>query len=121
MSRPRKDDQLLVLALAQGKSQAEAGRITGFAERTVRSRLQDEDFRQRVEAARVEVTAAAAAQLASLYPRAIGALSDLLDDPEPSVKLRAAQAVLKTGPELKAHLDFEQRLLEIEASVRNAS
>ena len=120
MSRPRIADELLVAALAQGKTHAEAGRIAGMSARTVRRRLQDDDFGARVEQARAEVTSAAAAQLAGLYPRAIGALSDLLDDKEGSVRLRAAQAVLKAGPELKAHTDFEQRLLEIESSVRSA-
>ena len=74
----------------------------------------------RVEAAHAEVTSAAAAQLAGLYPKAIGALSDLLDDRESSVRL-TQRSILKAGSELKAHTDFEQRLLEIEESVRNAS
>lgn len=121
MSRPRKDDQLLVVALANGKTQAEAGRIAGFSDRSVRRRLQDQDFAARVDAARAEVTSAAAAQLAGLYPKAIGALSELLDDRESSIRLRAAQAVLKAGPALKSHTDFEQRLLEIAEGVRNAS
>src|SRR4051812_69353 len=118
MSRPPKDDQLVIVALAQGKTQAAAASIAGMSERSVRRRLQDKDFAARVDAARAEVTSAAAAQLAGLYPRAIGTLSDLLDDRESSVRLRAAQAVLKAGPDLQAHTDYERRLLEIEESVR---
>src|SRR4051812_34404640 len=67
MSRPTKGDDLLVVALAQGKTRTEAGRIANVSDRTVRRRLQDPAFTARVNRARAETTAAAAAELADLY------------------------------------------------------
>ena len=78
-----KDDELLVVAaLAQGEDSGRGGqdRRLRCSDRAD-SGMREEDFAgvARRGGSR-QVTSAAAAQLAGLYPKAIGALSDLLDD-----------------------------------------
>src|SRR5437868_11201590 len=97
MGRARRDDERIIGALAHGLNQAEASRVTGVSERTIRRRMQDPDFRDRVAAVRGEIARAAAAQLESLYAKAIGTLEQLLDDRNADRRLRAAQLVLKVG------------------------
>ncbi len=121
MSRPRKADDLLLVALSQGKTHAEAARIADVSERTVRRRLEDPEFATRVEHRRAEVTAAAAGQLAGLYGKAIGALSDLLDHGDDPLRVRAAQIILRSVLEFRSHADFEERLLAIEETIQNSS
>ncbi len=114
VSRAGKGDDLLVEALGKGRTQVQAAAFAGVSERTVRRRLEDPDFAARVRDARAEFTRAAAAQLGGLYEKAIGVLNDSLEDGDGKVRLRAAQVVLKTGPEFRAHGELEERLLALE-------
>ena len=115
MSRPRKPDELKITALVQGRTHAEAAREARVSERTVRRRLQDPDIAARIQHGRDELTSAAAAKMAELYPRAIQTLGELLDDKAKEIRLRAAQSVLKIGPDFRARTEIEDRLRALEA------
>ena len=122
MSRPRKNNDLIVSALAHGKTHAQAARIAGVSERTIGRRAQEPDFAARVNQARAEVTAAATAQLAALTSKAIAVLDDTLDDADEDhagLRLRAAQIVLKSGLEYRERAELEGRVLALEASSSN--
>ena len=121
MSRSRKPDDLLVVALAQGKSHLEAGKIAGMSERTVRRRLQDPDFAALIDRERAAMTANLAAEFAGLYSNALDTMRDLLQHKDGRVRLGAAQFILKRGPELRTSTEIEERLLELEENVRNSS
>ena len=121
MSRPRKPDELLIAALIQGRTHAEAARLAGVSERTVRRRLRDADVAARIQHGRDELTSAAAARMAELYPRAIETLGELLDDKAKDIRLRAAQSVLKIGPDFRARTEIEDRLRALEADAQTSS
>jgi hypothetical protein len=120
MGRPRKDDEIIVGALALGKTYPQAARIAGVGERTVSRRMQDPAFAQRVRAARAAAAAENAAELAALMPKAIGVLGDLLYDAESGIRLRAAQVVFKVGLEYRERAELEERLRILEDGSENA-
>lgn len=104
MERPREDDdggrdegrdEVLVSALAAGQTYQEAGDLIGRSARTVRRLAADTELRRRVAERRREMAANAAARSAALVEAAIGVLEELLRDPVPVVRLRAADAALR--------------------------
>lgn len=96
--RRRDIDDLLVAALASGRSYREAGAAAGVSERTVRRRMADPGFRGKV----VELRGAEIDRIRGLIlreaPAAVAALSDLAAHAESeSARLGAAKAVLALG------------------------
>src|SRR5215213_2822305 len=60
----RDADQALVAALAAGATKQEAARLAGVGERTIYRRLEDPDFRRRVDQARGELVGRVVGRLA---------------------------------------------------------
>src|SRR2546430_29833 len=91
----------LILALAGGKTVAEAADATGLSERTIFRRLEDADFRRRVSQARGDMLARAVGRLADVSARAVKTLEALLEAEGEFVRLNAAKAILETGNRLR--------------------
>ena len=106
MSARHPGDDVLIATLVGGATQHEAATAAGVSERTVRRRLQDPEFNQRLREAGDQMIAAMAARTLSLGKKALGVLDDALDDDNPHVRLRAAALTFRTGNELN-----EQHLL----------
>jgi hypothetical protein len=128
--RPRNEDVLVVL-LASGATNAEATEGSGFTERTVYRRLQDDNFRQRIEQARRTFTQRALDRLLSLRLKHIEHISRLAAaDPLPAdpdelararadlaphaVRLAASKAVVELGSKLLSEHELERRLRAVE-------
>jgi hypothetical protein len=94
-ARRRDVDELLVAALATGRTYAEAGQAAGVHERTVRRRMAEADFRARVAIARAELIDHATGELADSLTAATRTLRGLLADPEPRIRLGAAVKLLE--------------------------
>jgi hypothetical protein len=94
--RGRKDcDEQLLLALAAGASVAVAASQAQCSERTVRRRLADPGFRQRVSETRGELVQAAVGRLSAIGSIAADELLRLIKSGDSDqVKLGAARAVL---------------------------
>ena len=114
MGRPRKSDDLIIQGLVHGMTYVEVGNLAGVGVRTIGRRLQDPDFVARLNQARAEQTAADAAKLAALAFKAIDVLDDAMDEADPRIRVRAAQLVLKIGPEFRDRTEFEGRLRALE-------
>lgn len=92
-------DDLLIAALARGATQARAAQESGCSERTVRRRLEDENFRARVQAAREEPLQRATGALAAGAPSAVNTLLKLMTSAKnESVRLGAAKALFDQLP-----------------------
>jgi hypothetical protein len=106
-----------VLALAAGRSAAEAAAACGVGERTVRTWLADPAFVARVQAIRGELSALAVGRLADLSGKAADALGRLLDEPSPMARLGAARAILEAGPWLREQDELAAKLAALEAKL----
>jgi hypothetical protein len=88
-------DELLALALAQGKTRVEAAVVAGVSERTVYTRLSDSDFTRRVSDLRADLVNTSVGRLAAAAASAASTLEELLGvATPPTVRLGAARAVL---------------------------
>ncbi len=117
--RRRPGDDLLVLALAQGRTQADAAAFAGVSERTVRRRLLEPEFNRRIRAERDQLVKDTASRLTSLYPKAVDALEQTLDAESGHVRLRAVELVIDLGNALRDRAEIESRLIEVEHGLRS--
>ena len=90
----RNADDVLISALVGGVTYAEASATAGVSERTVRRRLDDADFRQRLDRERSKVREQAIGRLVTLVGHATVTLADLLENESSTIRLQAARAVL---------------------------
>ncbi len=86
-------DELLVAALASGSSYSEAAKVARCSLSTVRRRMADSAFRERVMTERADYVDALRARLLAAAPSAVDALIDLLGT-DGSVRLGAARTLL---------------------------
>ena len=115
-------DEALLAALLRGATVPEAARAVGLSERTARRRLHDPEFRRRLDAARAEVTAVLAAQLAGGAELGYSVLVGLARDKQvpAAVRRNAARDLLAMSVELGAARDVEARLEALEAALAKA-
>jgi hypothetical protein len=116
--RRRGSDQLLVAALAGGATQAEAGAAAGVSERTVRRRLADPGFADRVREERSALVARIGARLTGLTVHAVDALAELLAaGVADGVRLRTALGVLDSSRTWRDAGEVEERLRAVEQAL----
>ena len=103
--------------MASAPSLAQAARISGFAERTLRRWLDDDDFRGELTRLRQESAELARLELQGLMLRSVSVLSQAMDDPDKAIRLRAARyamsfavRVCETGKLKKDIQDLEDAL-----------
>ena len=103
--------------MASAPSLAQAARISGFAERTLRRWLDDDDFRGELTRLRQESAELARLELQGLMLRSVCVLSQAMDDPDKAISLRAARyamsfavRVCETGKLKKDIQDLEDAL-----------
>ncbi len=110
----RDADEALVAAVAAGATKQEAAQLIGVGERTVYRRLDDPDFRRRVDQARAELVSRTVGKLADASTAAVTTLCALLEADSESIRLGAARAILELGLKLRASEEFERRLSALE-------
>ena len=86
--------QAVLPVMASAPSLAQAARISGFAERTLRRWLDDDDFRGELTRLRQESAELARLELQGLMFRSVSVLSQAMDDPDQAIRLRAARYVM---------------------------
>src|SRR4051794_11318261 len=125
--KSRRDREPVALALAAGRTVADAARAAGGSVRAVYNWKRDPAFTARVAALRTELYAVAAGRLADLSGKAADVLGGLLDSGAETVRLQAAKAVLDVGPKIREAADLGEqvadlwRQLEAVAHGRNAA
>lgn len=111
-------DEILIAALATGRTDEEAAAIAGCSARTVRRRRQESPaFVTAVTEARSARVAQLAGRLIELGDRAREVIAQCLDDEEPHVRLRAADMAQRSGERLHRASGVDAELAELRAVV----
>jgi hypothetical protein len=114
----------LLLALACGATLEAAAQKAGVSKTTVKRRLQDPEFRARLQEASADMVKRAARTLTAAATEAIKTLLALQQPSTPSpTRLGAARAILEIGVKLREVADMEERLtaLEHQMAVNNSA
>lgn len=95
----RKNDEILLSALIACGSIRAAAKIAECSETTIRTRLNDNDFRQRYEQAKGTILTEACDAISARLTRAIDTLCEVLEDTEnaATVRVSAADSLLRHG------------------------
>ena len=95
----RKNDEILLSALIACGSIRAAAKIAECSETTIRTRLNDNDFRQRYEQAKGTILTEACDAISARLTRAIDTLCEVLEDTEnaATVRVSAASEILRQG------------------------
>lgn len=117
----KKDDTLLLMALAGGASIGAAADATGFGARTIHRRLRDPGFRKRLAELRSEAVGRAVGKLADASSDAAEALQRLLRARSEAVRLGAARAILELGCRLREAEEFAARIAALEAAIEQSA
>jgi hypothetical protein len=110
-------DERLLIALAGGTGVVAAAERAGISEDAAYGRLEDADFRSRLQSMRSELLTTAVGKFASTMNQAADTLAELLHSESDSTRLRAARAILDLGPKLTEALVLESRISELERRV----
>jgi hypothetical protein len=117
-SQRKKNEDPLLLALACGASVEAAARQCKLSERTVYRRLEDPEFKGRLDSVRSDMIQRSAGMLTAAAGEAVRTLLSLQKDTTPAaVRLGAARAILEIGIKLRQLVELEQRLAEVEEMV----
>jgi HEAT repeat protein len=108
-------DDALAAELAAGKTVRDAATAAGVGERTAFRRLTDPAFKARVSELRGAMVVAAAGRLADGMAAAADVLRELLTHDDPHVRHKAAVKILEVGVSLRSAVEFEGRLIALEA------
>jgi hypothetical protein len=107
-------DDLLVVALASGKTLKDAAQTAGVSLTTAKNRNRDAGFKRRVRAARGALLQEATGKLVSGLGAAVLVLQQLLVDDDPGIRLKAADKLLSHSFRAAELVDLEQRVQELE-------
>ena len=97
--------------LVASPSQSEGARVANIGRTTLHRWMQDDRFREELERLRAEAAGLAHTELNGLLLKGVLALAEALEDENPNIRLRAAQATLSIG--LKA-LDLKELLRRLD-------
>jgi hypothetical protein len=122
--KPRKkaEDKLL-LTLACGATVENAARQCQLCKRTVYRRMEEPDFKKRLQALRTDMVQRTAGALTAAGSEAVRALLELLRGARAeAVRLGAARSVLEIGMKAREFAELEERLaaLEQQAETNNS-
>lgn len=107
-------DELLVEALASGRSYAQASIAAGVSERTIARRMSDPTFAAEVARRRSAWTAEMVGQLTAMGPEALQVLREVLAEGSITEKLRAVHLTLTLGNTFRREGDLELRIALLE-------
>jgi transposase-like protein len=108
---------LLATALAAGSTAASAARELDIGLSTVKRRMAEQQFQQLVADLRAEMVAAALGRMADNMTRAADQIAALMNDENPSVRLRASRALISLGLKMHQAVDVDQRLRSLQVEV----
>ena len=111
------DEAILGALLATGSNRA-AAKALGVSEKTIRSRLQKPDFRERYEDLKNGMVEAVADEIAANLSGAVQTIVEVMKDPNnnASVRSQAAGELLRTALRYFEAGKFERRITALEAS-----
>jgi AcrR family transcriptional regulator len=112
-----KATEALIVAMASGRTVAEAAASAGISPRTAYRRLNDVDIRWCIREARTDLLEQAVGRLADAATAAVETLVENLAAPSETVRVRAAVALLDQLAKLRAATETDARLTALEAAL----
>ena len=111
------DEAILGALLASGSNRA-AAKALGVSEKTIRSRLQKADFRERYEDLKNGMVEAVADEIAANLSGAVQTIVEVMTNPDnnASVRSQAAGELLRTALKYFEAGKFERRITALEAA-----
>ena len=109
--------QAVLPVMASAPSLAQAARISGFAERTLRRWLDDDDFRGELTRLRQESAELARLELQGLMLRSVSVLSQAMDDPDKAIRLRAARYAMSFAVRVSETEKLKKDIQDLEDAV----
>ena len=108
-------DHKLLMALACGATAEGAARQAGISESTVFRRLDDPDFRHKLQKLRTDMVQRTAGALTAAGSEAVRTLLELLKPTnQGATRLGAARSVLEIGMKAREFAELEERLAMLE-------
>lgn len=104
------DDDRLAALLATGRTVRSVAVIANVSERTLYRCLADHQFRKRVNAFRDQMVSQAVCRMSRSMTAAADALRELIDNPDPKIRLQAAKAMIEAGAKLLQTTDLAQEI-----------
>lgn len=113
------DERILAALISCGSIRAAAERL-GVSQKRISERLKDPDFRERYEAKKNELLQSTVSEMVIMLTTAVNTLAAVMNDSAAagSVRVQAADAMLRHGLRYLEAADFERRLRELEESQR---
>ena len=108
-------DSLIVAGLAAGLTYQKVAEQAGVSEKTVRNRLADPAFKQKVAEARANMVERTMAAMTASSVAATQTLYQLLDAESENVRLGAARTIVELATKLRESYDLEARIAALEA------
>ena len=109
---PRKEKALAALLVS--RTRAEAAKVAGIAESTLRSYMQDSEFVDRYKQAFGDMMRDAARQAQRTLSPALSTLREIMEDKGAQARISAARSVLEYSLKLCEQTDILEQLRELE-------
>ena len=114
-------DAVIIEALARGECQTTTAKRAGCSVTTIRRRLDNPAFQERVERFRAEMLDAAAGKMGAKVEQAVMTLAELMGKSmPPAVRLGASRAVCDFALRIRESLSWERRLTALEEGMNDA-
>ena len=110
-------DEVVIEALATGRTYDQAARLAGCSPRTVRRRVADPQFRAELAQRRGQHTIELIGAMTALETTAVRVLADCLNGERPADQLKAVALVMSAAARLRATADVDDRLTAQEAAL----
>lgn len=119
----KNNDEKILSALIATKTISAAAATSGVSERTIYSRLADDDFRAEYERRQSMTLDAACKALQEAMTDAVGVLTEIMKGVKtvsPANRIAAARSVLDYGVKLTELTDLAARVTALEAAAKEA-
>ena len=112
-------DEIVIAALISNPTVRAAAQVCGVCETQIYSRLRTKAFKDKYDAARLEVLQQSTAYIQGVISEAIQKMRDIMNDENASqqVQLNAAEAIIRTSLKLTEQTDIITQLAEIKKAV----
>ena len=108
-------------AIAMASTITQAARDSGIGKTTLHRWLQEPEFRQQLANYRQESADLARQQAQALLPRCLTVFAEVMESPDPSLRLRAARYAVAFALQLAEVQDLKATLHQLEQSVQSYS
>ena len=116
-NNPTRRQKTALPVVAASPSVLEAARRSNVGLRTLHRWLEDDNFRRELERLQDEAAELARSELQGLMLRSVTVLSEVMKDPSPSIRLRAANSALAFAIKVGENRKLSEELASLEEAL----